>query len=412
MKPGKVVVIGGGVVGASSAYYLARDGWSVDLIDQGVFGAACSHGNCGYVCPSHVFPLCRPGAITKTLPLALRPNSPFAIRPRPDLRMLAWFARFAANCTTAKVHSTAAALNDLLWAAKRCYEEIIREEKIECDWQKDGCLFVYRDRHHLDAFAGENDEIQRRFGFSAKRLDGPSLAALEPVLREDLAGAWHFECDAHIRPDRFMAGLRAALERRGVTIHEHRAATAITGDGPGVLQTTRGPMRADAYVVAAGAWTPLLAGVIGTRLPIQPGKGDSLTGPRPAGCPRYPMVFEEHRVAITPWKSGFRIGSTMEFAGYDDSIREERLRLLTDSAKLYFREWAEPTFDERWYGWRPMTPDGKPFIDRSPSRRNVLVAAGHNMIGMSTGPGTGQLVADLLAGRAPAFEPAPFRIGR
>lgn len=413
MKSGKVVVIGAGVVGASSAYYLAKEGWTVEIIDQGEFGAGCSHANCGYVCPSHVFPLCRPGAIGKTLPLALRRNSPFAIRPRFDLALWKWFASFALNCRDEKVHQTSIALNDLLWAAKRCYVQIIADEKIECEWQQDGCLFVYSDEHHFDAFTKDNDEIQRRFGFSAKRVDGTSLTQLEPTLRDGLAGAWHFECDAHLRPDRFMSGLRQALERKGVVIHEKRSATNLRGGRhAAVLDTSAGPMNADAFVIATGAWTPMLAELMGRRLPIQPGKGYSLTAPRPAHCPRYPMVFEEHRVAVTPWQSGFRLGSTMEFAGYDSSIREERLRLLTEPAKLYFREWDDPAFEERWYGWRPMTPDGRPYIDRSPRFENVIVAAGHNMIGMSTGPGTGRLVADLLCGAPPTFDPAPFRVNR
>ena len=267
--------------------------------------------------------------------------------------------------------------------------------------------------HRPDAFTAENEDVKRRFGFGATRLDGPALARLEPTLRDGLAGAWHWECDAHIRPDRFMTGLRGALVRRGVVIHEHRRALGLRGGARAeVLDTDGDEMRADAFVLAAGAWTPLLGEMIGVRLPIQPGKGYSLTGPRPAGCPRYPMVFEEHRVAVTPWPSGWRIGSTMEFAGYDTSVREERLGLLTDSARLYFREWENPTFEEKWFGWRPMTPDGRPYIDRSPRFGNVVVAAGHNMIGMSTGPGTGRLVADLLGGGKPSFDARPYRIGR
>ncbi|MBS0196868.1 MAG: FAD-dependent oxidoreductase [Planctomycetes bacterium] len=414
MTPGRVIVVGGGVVGASAAYYLSQRGWEVDLIDQGKVGEACSAGNCGYICPSHVFPLCRPGAIAKTLPLILRRNSPFAVRPRLDLHLISFFARFAMNCRDDLMQETSVALHDLLQHAKDCYEQIIREERIDCDLETRGCLFIYRDAHHLDAFASENEYIRRRFGFCAKRLDGRELARLEPTLRDDLAGAWLFESDWHIRPDRFMAGLKSVLARRGVKVHEDCPAIGLNAQNGRALavQTPQGMLAADAFVFATGAWTPRLKAMLGCRLPIEPGKGYSMTADFTPGQPTYPMIFEEHRVAITPWKSGLRIGSTMEFAGYDESIRPERLRLLTDAAPHYLREWQLPQFKEQWFGWRPMTPDGRPYIDFSPKLSNVMIAAGHNMIGMSTGPGTGRLVAEMLSGESPGFDPRPFRIGR
>lgn len=414
MKPGRVVVVGGGVVGGSCAYYLAKAGWAVELVDRGGFGAACSHGNCGYVCPSHVFPLAKPGAIASTLPLMLRRNSPFMVRPRLDLHMLAWFARFASCCREDLVRETSVALNELLWSSKRCYESIIAEEGIDCDWTDGGCLFISMDEEHLEHFEPINAEIRARFGFGAERWDGRMLTSREPTLRDGLAGAWYFACDAHVRADKFMRGLGSALRRLGVTIHEGREATGLVGEnGRGrTLETTTGPISADAFVFATGAWTPLLARSLGTRLPIQPGKGYSFTTRRPRACPTYPMIFEQHRVAVTPFREGFRVGSTMEFAGYDESIRPERLALLRDSAKLYFREWTDEPMEETWFGWRPMTPDGRPFIGFTEHRGNVLVAAGHNMIGMSTGPGTGRLVAELLSDDEPHINPAPFRLDR
>lgn len=417
--PPHALILGSGVVGASAAYYLASKGWRVTLLDRAAFGRGSSHANCGYVCPSHVFPLCKPGAIATTLPLILRKNAPFAIRPRLDFSLFSFFTQFARNCREDLATETSFALHDLLQSGKRCYEEIIAAEKIDCEYTALGCLFVYLNHHHFDAFAATNDIIRERFGFSAVRVDGPQLAAMEPTLRDGLAGAWLFREDAHIRPDQFMAGLRAALERKGVTIREHCEAIALAGRGRDAttVETTQGPIHADAFVVATGAWTPLLSDSLGVRLPIQPGKGYSLTMPRPAHCPTYPMVFEEHRVAITPFRTGYRLGSTMEFAGYDDSIPPQRLQLLRDGARHYLRHPDEVAHDhgqhtESWYGWRPMTPDGRPFIDFSSRFRNVLIAAGHNMIGMSTGPGTGKLAAEMLSGETPHFDPRPFRISR
>lgn len=415
MHTGRVCIIGAGVVGASSAYWLARRGWEVTLLDRGRLGGACSHGNCGYICPSHVFPLAKPGAMASMLPLLLRPNSAFKIRLRFDPALWGFLARFAASChDTNLVHQSAQALHDLLIASKRDYQEMIRDANIHAEWQALGCLFISRTPHHLDAFEAANREIQVRFGYSATRLDGRALAAKEPMLRDDLAGAWYFDCDAHIRPDRFMSGLHAALQRMGVRVLEHCCATAFEGDTSRAhrVLTDQGPIDADAFVVATGAWTGQLSGLVGCRLPIEPGKGYSLTFTRPANTPTHPMIFEEDRVAVTPFDSGFRLGSMMEFAGFDDSIRPQRLRVLTSVVPTYFKDLRLPQEPEPWFGWRPMTPDGRPFIGPSPRWSNVTIAAGHNMIGMSTGPGTGRLVAELVSADKPSLDPSPFRLDR
>lgn len=415
MQPGRVCVIGAGVVGASSAYWLARRGWDVTLIDRGRVGAACSHGNCGYICPSHVFPLAKPGAMASMLPLLFKPNSAFKIRLRFAPALWGFLARFAACChDTNLVHQSAQALHDLLIASKRDYQEMIRDAGIDAEWQALGCLFISRTQHHLEAFEGANREIQDRFGYSATRLDGRALASKEPTLRDDLAGAWYFDCDAHVRPDRFMSGLHAVLQRMDVRIIEGCSATSFEGEASRVRRvlTAQGPIDADAFVVATGAWTGQLSGLVGCRLPIEPGKGYSLTFSRPASCPTLPMIFEEDRVAVTPFDSGFRLGSMMEFAGFDDSIRPERLRVLTRVVPTYFKDFLLPPDPEPWFGWRPMTPDGRPYIGVSPKWSNVTIAAGHNMIGMSTGPGTGRLVAELVSGDKPSIDAFPFRLDR
>ncbi len=176
--------------------------------------------------------------------------------------------------------------------------------------------------------------------------------------------------------------------------------------------TDQGDLAADIFIVATGAWTPLLNDQLGCRIPIQPGKGYSLTMPRPVICPEIPLIFPETRVAVTPFQSGYRLGSTMEFAGYDDSIRPERLQLLKDGAEPYLREpYCEPV-EEKWFGWRPMTYDSLPIIDRSPRYENVIIAAGHNMLGLSMAPATGKLVAEMVNVSSPHIDPAPYRVSR
>jgi D-amino-acid dehydrogenase len=182
--------------------------------------------------------------------------------------------------------------------------------------------------------------------------------------------------------------------------------------GARAIHTSGGDMTADAFVVATGALTPVLNAHLGCKVPIQPGKGYSITMPRPVKCPKYPLIFEEHRVAVTPMKSGYRLGSTMEFAGYDTTLNRRRLDLLKEGARHYLHEpYCEPVVEE-WYGWRPMTPDSVPIIDRSPAFSNVFIVAGHNMLGLSMAPATGKLVAEMLGGGKTHIDESPYRVAR
>jgi D-amino-acid dehydrogenase len=252
------------------------------------------------------------------------------------------------------------------------------------------------------------------FNLPAERYDGDALLALEPALLPGLGGGWLYRTDAHLRPDRLMTAWRQVLQKHGVRLREQCEVKGLVGERgrTRAVVTSQGDLAAEAFVVAAGALTPMLNRHLGCKVPIQPGKGYSITMPRPAQCPALPLIFEEHRVAVTPMRSGYRLGSTMEFAGYDTTLNRRRLALLTEGARHYLREPCCEPVEEEWYGWRPMTPDSVPIIDRSPAFANVLIAAGHNMLGLSMSPGTGKLVAELMGGRAPHIDPSPYSVAR
>src|SRR5262249_40161349 len=186
-------------------------------------------------------------------------------------------------------------------------------------------------------------------------------------------GAWHYECDAHLRPDRLMTAWRQLLVAHGVELREGCEFQGFEREGRVVrgVRTAQGVIAADQLVVATGAWTPLLNRHLGCKVPIQPGKGYSITMARPARCPRIPLIFDEHRVAVSPFQSGYRIGSTMEFAGYDATLNRRRLDLLVNSAKLYLHEPTASPVEEEWWGWRPMVYHRKPIIRPSPAYANV-----------------------------------------
>lgn len=409
-----VVVVGGGVIGAACAYYLRRAGLAVTLLDQGTFGGGCSHGNCGFVCPSHALPLAGPGALRATLKTLFLRNSPLKVRWRFDPALWRWFWQFARKCNRRDMIASGHAIAALLNSSRSLYDSLLSTELSDVEWEARGLLFVFRTARAMEHYAETDRLLRAEFNLAATRHDGPALAELEPALKPGLAGGWHYDTDGHLRPDKLMSAWRRVLEADGVDIRERCQLLGFTTEGrlARKLTTSRGDLNADAIVIATGAWTPMLKRWLRCPMPIQPGKGYSITMPRPRLCPRLPMIFEEHRVAITPMQSGMRIGSTMEFAGYDDTLNPDRLRLLREGAELYLREpWAEPVA-ESWWGWRPMTADSLPIIGSLPAFDNVHVAAGHGMLGVSMAPATGKLLCELITGQTPHIDPWPYRVSR
>jgi D-amino-acid dehydrogenase len=294
------------------------------------------------------------------------------------------------------------------------YHKFIEQDAFDCEWVKQGLLFAYRDQRALDAYGETNQLLTESFNEPAEYLDGKQLTDLEPALKDKLAGAWYYEHDAHLRPNRLVQEMRSRLEDDGVLFLEQTEPRQITGAGSTAtsIATSKETLAADAFLFACGAWTPMMSEYLGCRIPIQPGKGYSMTFKRPGICPEIPVIFPEHRVAVTPMQSCLRLGSIMEFAGYDESMRPERLRLLIDGASHYLRQMPDPPPQETWYGWRPMTYDSLPVIDISPRWSNVWIAAGHNMLGLSMAPATGRLISEMIAQQTPHIDPKPYSLSR
>jgi D-amino-acid dehydrogenase len=409
-----VVVIGGGVIGAACAHYLVKSGRRVTVIDRGEFGRGCSHANCGFVCPSHVLPLAVPGAVGRTIKALFQRDSPFSIKPRLDPSLWSWLWHFARRCNQTDMLEAGRAIQALLNSSRALYDDLFRTEKLDAEWETRGLLFVFLTPKAMDHYADTCRLLRESFGIGATRYDDKALLELEPSLKPGMAGGWHYLTDGHLRPDKLMRSWRKLLSDRGVAIHEHCEFRGFVRqkNRAHAIQTSVGEMTADAFVVAAGAWTPRLKLDLGCRIPIQPGKGYSITMPRPARCPSIPLIFEEHRVAVTPMQSGYRIGSIMEFAGYDESLDPRRIDLLRAGASHYLHEPIAEPIQETWYGWRPMTYDSKPIIGRSPSLENVYLAVGHNMLGLSMATATGRLIAEILNDQTPHIDPAPYSPNR
>ena len=409
-----VIVVGAGVIGIASAHYLSQAGLSVTVIDQGTIGGACSQGNCGYICPSHVLPLTEPGAVGMALKSLFNPAAPFRVRPRLDPAFWHWMWQFARRCNHQQMLLAGAHLKAILDSSMDEYRRLIREEALDCEWKENGLLYVLRTGRGMREFSHTVRLLSDHFGVVAHRLDGAELPAFDPALRCDLAGAFHYPLDASLRPDRLSAAWSQRLVARGVTFLEHCRVEGIARSQGRVrgLTTSQGLLVAARYLFALGGWSPRLAADLQCPIPIEQGKGYSVTMRRPQPCPQYPLLFPEHRVGVSPFEGGFRLGSMMEFAGFDTTIPPRRIQQLYEAAVPYLVSPRGDGPEETWYGWRPMTWDSLPIIGPTPRLENAFLATGHNMLGMSLATATGRLIAELMEGKTPHIDPEPYSPGR
>ncbi|HXH00921.1 MAG TPA: FAD-dependent oxidoreductase, partial [Xanthomonadaceae bacterium] len=333
-----VIIIGGGVIGLSCALALTEAGRQVRVLDVGRIGGGASYGNCGTLTPSHAPPLAAPGMALQALRWMLRPDAPLYIRPRFDPALWRWLAGLAARCNPRDWRASASARAALLHDSQARLGDWIARHGIACEYRRDGVDYVYRDPAAFEAMLAGLHELQA-LGVESRIIDGADFAREEPAVLPGLAGVVHFPGDASLRPDAFVAGLARAAREAGATLEEDCDVRDVQASRGGMrLRTARGERDAGDVVMALGAWSPLLARRLGIRLPMQPGKGYSMTWSPPLLTPKRPLVLREVAVCVTSWSSGFRLGSTMEFSGFDTSLNPRRLDALERGAAAYLHE--------------------------------------------------------------------------
>ncbi|WMJ70001.1 FAD-dependent oxidoreductase [Stenotrophomonas sp. 24(2023)] len=405
----EVIVVGGGAVGLASALALSLLGRQVRLLERGRIGAATSHGNCGTITPSHAPPLAAPGVPWRALRWMLDPRAPLYVRTRLDPGLWRWLLQFAARCNARDwlqaTRARAALLND----SRARLAGWVQAHGLQCEFEARGLDYVFGDARNFERHARECAGLDA-LGIATHGIDGAQYARDNPAFHDRIAGAIHFPGDAQLRPDRYTAELARVLRARGVVIEEQVAVTGFDADDRGVrVQAGTRRMDAAALVLATGPWSPAWARALGLRVPIQAGKGYSLTWSRPAMVPQRPVVLKDHSVFAIAWQDSLRLGGTMEFAGQDARLHPLRLQALQHAADHYLRQPRGEVLQEQWCGWRPMSVDDVPLIGRAPAHRHVWLAAGHGMLGISMSAGTGQLLADLVCGQAPSIDPFPYR---
>lgn len=404
MEKKRVGIIGGGIIGLSSAYFLKKAGHDVFIIDQTDMQDGCSYGNAGMVVPSHFIPLATPGMMSKGIRWMFNSESPFYIKPRMNWDLARWGWLFFRSSTAKHVSESALLLKTLNEQSRLLFESIISDHQLNCTYENKGILILCNTDHALE------EEIQvaeqgKTLGLTVDILQADQVSKVEPLLSGTSLGGVHYRCDSTLTPTLFMEGLKAVLKSSGVEfIHDQEivtfewATTSIT-QAKSLTQS----FSADEWVIATGSWSPRLSAQLGLRLPLQPGKGYSFMVNSPKVKPSVPSILIEARVAITPMGEHVRMAGTMELAGFDGTVHMGRVKGISSSVADYYPNWSVDLPDQKdvWFGYRPVSPDGLPFIGKLNRLKNVTLATGHAMMGFSLGPITGKLVSDLIEGKSP-----------
>ena len=408
-----VVIIGGGVIGVCSAYYLAQKGIQVTLIEKGEIASGCSYGNGGLIVPSHCVPLASPGALGSGLRWLLDSDSPFYIKPRFDIDLFRWLIRFALASRHGQMLRAIPVMRDLLFASRALYNELAKHAGFDFGFEGNGSLWVCLSKEKLEQ-EKEETHLFEEFGIPFKVMDQSEVHDLEPALLPQVVGGIHYPRDGHINPHRFVTGLAEKAQGLGAQLWMKTEALGFESSGGKItnIHTTLGDILPKQVILATGSWSPGVARDLRLQIPIQAAKGYSITLENPPVSPKIPLSFGEARVVVNPLGDSLRLAGTLELAGMDFSINRRRVDAMQKASNEYLPGLQEARIIEIWRGLRPCTPDGLPIIGRSRGFNNLIVAAGHAMLGMSLGPITGKLVSQLVSEEKTEVDVFPFRMER
>lgn len=402
----KVVVIGGGIVGLSCAYYLFKEGHKVIVIDKSDMTAGASYVNAGYLTPSHIIPLASPGMMVKGIKWMFNSSSPFYMRPRLDIDFLKWAWHFNTSSTRKNVEKAIPLIKDINLLSKELYTQIHEAGELgDFQLEKKGLLMLYKNpkegQHEREVMLRAIDE-----GLEARELTLEELDALQPNLSKEIQGAIHYECDAHTSPGEIMERLIDYLKMQGVIIKAGVEVKDFTFNGQLVQNviTSEDTYTVDEVVLASGSWTQNLSKKLRLNISVQPGKGYRINVHRPTPV-KMPAVLMEAKVAVTPMRGFTRFAGTMELSGINHKIRQERVRAIAAAAANYYDGLTinKQEIAQARCGLRPVSPDGLPYIGRTSKFSNLNIATGHAMMGWSLGPATGKLISEIISDKKPSM---------
>jgi len=411
----KVVVIGGGIIGLCTAYYLHKTGHKVIVFDKSKMDSGASYVNAGYLTPSHIIPLAAPGMISKGLKYMFNSASPFYIKPRLDLEFLKWAWAFKKSSTKAKVEKAMSHIRDINILSRELYDELTASDDLgEFHYERKGLLMLYQ-THKEGDYEKETAQKAKRLGLESEFLDVGGIKNIEPNIKVNAIGAVHYLCDGHTTPTDIMPKMIQFLKSSGVEIHNNAEVTdfSISNKRITSITTNTSVCSMDEVVLAAGSWTSSLSKKLGIQLALQAGKGYRIDVAKSTGI-TMPALLLEAKMAVTPMLGFTRFAGTMEFSGINSTIRKERVEAIAHGAKKFYEGLEIPIADRNTAqcGLRPVSPDGLPYIGRTKNFSNLTIATGHAMMGWSLGPATGQLVSELISERKSSLDLSPYHPDR
>jgi len=369
----------------------------------------------GYMSPSHFVPLASPGIIAEGLKHMLSSSSPFYIKPRLNWDLMQWGWHFWKSSNAATVKKNAPHLNNLLQLSRGLMNDMRNEIGDVFDMEEKGCLMMCKLQKTLDHEFHLADDAEK-FGLKVDRLQKDDVQKLEPDVELNVAGAVLFKDDCHFNPGKMMIALKGYLESQGVQFQLNTTVTGFekSNNTISAVITNKGKFDCEQLIVATGSWLPVVAKMMGIKLLLQPGKGYSHTYQHVEKNIKYPAILVDGRCAITPWGHQLRIGGTMELSGINNKVLINRMQGIYDSARDFYPglKIDFPPADKIWNGLRPVTPDGLPYIDRAAAYKNVIIAGGHAMLGISEGTGTGKLVCEMIQSKQTSISTGAFKLNR
>lgn len=410
-----IAIIGGGIVGLCSAYYLQKEGHQVTVFDKSDISHGASFVNAGILTPSHIIPLASPGMIAKGIKWMFNASSPFYFKPRFDLEFLKWAWYFHRSSTKLKVEKAIPVIKEVNLLSRDLFEGVKASGDLgDFQLERKGLLMMYK----TDA-AGEEEmkvaERAKQLELEVQLLDKQQLHAIEPNVEIAAKGAIHYQCDGHATPTEFIPKMVKYLTQNDVIIKTNEEVLDINVSSQKIneIVTSKGAYKTEEIVLAAGSWSGLLSKKLNIRLPIQAGKGYAINVQRPIGI-SIPAILLEAKVAVTPMRGFTRFAGTMEFSGINSLIQKERVEAIAKAAKSFYPD-IEANFEEKenaQTGMRPVSPDGLPYIGRCSTIENLTFATGHAMMGWSLGPATGKLISEIIDNRKASMDITPFAPGR
>lgn len=412
----KAVIVGAGIIGLSTAYYLQKTGWQVTVLEKNDGTDNCSFGNAGMIVPSHFTPLASPGIVAKGIRWMFDSKSPFYVKPSLSWPLIQWGYQFIRKANRKNVEYGAPYLRDLSLLSHSLYRELSASPDFNFSLEEKGILMYFKTQKTAEEEIHTADTA-KRLGLDAEVLTKEQIQLLEPGIELNVLGAVHYHCDAHLYPNKLMTQLKEYIINHGgfLQFNDPVVSMEIQQGAVKKIKTKENDYGADVFILAGGSWLPELSGMAGMNIPLMPGKGYSITEINPAIRLNIPAILCEARVAITPMNGLMRYGGTMEIASVNHHINIKRVEGITEAVPKYFSNLLPkmPDTKDIWYGFRPCSPDGLPYIGSVKKIRNLMIAGGHSMMGLGLGPATGKIVSEICnqqqtSVRTDAFDPQRF----